>query len=115
MGAMNFKILRQKNQERQTIWCPINKPDLSFRGVELGGESGEAQNVIKKLERERHGWVGSRASIDQLAEELADMIIVADLIAAQTGIDLGDAIVAKFNKTSHKVGIPVFIEPHEIS
>lgn len=107
---MNLKTLREKNRERQAIWCAKNKPDLSFRGLELGGEAGEAQNVIKKLERARHGWAGSRATVEQLAEELADVIIVADLIANDTGIDLGKAIAAKFNKTSREVGILVFIE-----
>jgi len=41
---------------------------LLFRGVELGGEAGEALNVIKKLERERLGWRGSRATPEQLAD-----------------------------------------------
>lgn len=106
---MDLEILRQKNRERQKIWCGDNTPDLSFRGLELGGESGEAQNIIKKLERERHGWAGSRATIEQLAEELADVVIVADLIANETGIDLSVAISNKFNKTSRNVGIQVFI------
>lgn len=107
---MNTETLREANKHRQALWCPDGAPDLSFRGVELGGEAGEALNVIKKLERERHGWVGSRATKDQLAEELADVIIVADLIANEVGIDLGEAVKAKFNATSHKVGIPVFIQ-----
>jgi len=80
---------------------------LLFRGVELGGEAGEALNVIKKLERERLGWRGSRATPEQLAEELADVVICADLIAMQPdlGIDLGAAVVAKFNATSEARGL----------
>lgn len=109
-NGLNLYTLREANIERQKFWCGTNIPDLSFRGNELAGETGEACNVIKKLERERHGWVGSKATKEQLAEELADVMIVADLIANEAGIDLADAVVAKFNATSRKVGIHVFIE-----
>lgn len=78
---------------------------LSFRGNELGGEAGEAQNVIKKIERERLGLRGSRVSINDLADELADVIICADLIAMEEGIDLGKAVKRKFNATSEKYGL----------
>lgn len=97
--------LHAANILRQAEWCPDQVPDLSFRGNELGGECGEAQNVIKKLERERLGWRGSRASLDELAQELADVVICADLCAVTAGIDLGAAVVAKFNATSEKVGL----------
>ena len=103
----DLSLLRKANIERQTIWCPDEMPDLSFRGNELSGEVGEACNVIKKLERERHGWRGSRDTKEHLAEELADVVICADLCAITAGIDLASAVVAKFNATSDKVGIPV--------
>jgi NTP pyrophosphatase (non-canonical NTP hydrolase) len=106
---MNLELLRTKNIERQALWCPDETPDLLFRAVELGGEVGEALNVVKKLERERHGWKGSRITIDKLAEELADIIICADLVATASGIDLPAAVRSKFNATSNKVGINVFI------
>jgi len=102
-NSMNLSELREANIKRQKEWCPDHQPDLSFRGNELGGECGEAQNVIKKLERERHGWVGSRDTVEHLAEELADLIIVSDLIAMQCGIDLSEAVKKKFNQTSEKV------------
>ena len=95
-----LEALRAANIARQAEWCPDQIPDLSFRGNELAGETGEACNVIKKLERERQGWAGSRATLAQLAEELADVIICVDLVAQQTGIDLWPAVVAKFNATS---------------
>lgn len=101
----NYSTLREANRARQAEWCPDQKPDLSFRGNELGGEVGEAQNVIKKLERERHGWRGSTATIDDLADELADAVIVIDLIADQAGIDLGRAVALKFNTTSEKYNL----------
>jgi NTP pyrophosphatase (non-canonical NTP hydrolase) len=102
--------LRSANLARQSIWCPEQKPDLSFRGNELAGETGEVCNVIKKLERERQGWRGSRDTKDHLAEELADVVICADLIAIAAGIDLDAAVTAKFNATSEKVGLPHRLE-----
>jgi NTP pyrophosphatase (non-canonical NTP hydrolase) len=105
----DLSALRAANIKRQVLWCPDEAPDLSFRGNELGGEVGEALNVIKKLERERHGWRGSRDSTEHLAEELADVVICADLCAITAGIDLASAVVAKFNATSDKVGIPVHL------
>lgn len=103
-----FSSLRDANRARQEAWCPdpAQQPDLSFRGNELAGETGEVCNVIKKLERERHGWRGSRDSIEHLAEELADVVICADLIALNAGIDLAAAVAHKFNATSEKVGLP---------
>lgn len=106
-AAGDLNALRQANIQRQAIWCPDEIPDLSFRGNELGGEVGEALNVIKKLERERLGWRGSRDTVEHLAEELADVVICADLCALSAGVDLASAVVAKFNATSEKVGIPV--------
>ena len=66
---------------------------------------GEAQNVIKKLERERLGWRGSRDTLEHLAEELADGVICIDLIAMDCDINLWKAIRSKFNATSKKYGL----------
>ncbi len=101
-----FPNLRDANVARQAEWCPEQVPDLSFRGNELAGETGEVCNVIKKLERERHGWRGTRDTKEHLAEELADVVISADLIAIAAGIDLNEAVEKKFNDTSEKVGLP---------
>jgi len=108
--GLNLDTLREKNIERQKIWCPDIKPDLSFRGNEIAGEVGEACNVIKKIERERHGWRGSRATKEQLAEEIADVIICCSLISIEAGFDLSTAVKNKFNSTSQKYELPVFIE-----
>lgn len=109
--GLGLDILRAANERRQELWCPdpSQVPDLMFRATELGGEVGEALNVVKKLEREARGWVGSRASKDDLAAELADVIICCDLVAMQAGINLSDAVIDKFNATSDKVDIPIYI------
>lgn len=107
--ALSLSALQLAHVERQEEWCPDQKPDLSFRGNELGGECGEAQNVIKKLERERHGWRGSRDTVGHLAEELADVIHCAILCAITAGIDLEPAVIAKFNGTSEKNGLATLL------
>lgn len=100
-----YPTLRSANIARQMEWDGDNQISASYRGNELAGEVGEACNVIKKLERERMGMPGSRATVDELANELADVLICADLIAAHYGVDLEAAVQRKFNATSEKVGL----------
>lgn len=106
MTGITIRKLQAAHVELQEAWCPDQKPDLSFRGNEMGGECGEAQNVIKKLERERLGWRGSRDTIEHLGEELADVIHTAILCAITAGIDLDPYVVSKFNSISEKNGLP---------
>ena len=105
----NFKHLRTANANRQAEWDPTSLIPLTFRTTELAGEVGEACNLIKKLERERLGLPGSRARLSEVAEELADVVICADLVAMDLGVDLGRAVREKFNKTSRKVGMRTMI------
>lgn len=102
--------LRDANTKRQAEWCPDEtQPDLSFRAMELAGETGEACNVAKKIVRERKGWRGSRATAADLATELADVVICADLAAMAEGIDLMQAVRDKFNATTTKVGLTTML------
>lgn len=102
---ISFAHLRAANDLRQREWDPDSKISLEYRGNELGGECGEALNEIKKLARERLSLPGSRTTIEKAASELADVIICADLIAMDLGVDLGQAVRDKFNSTSEKVGL----------
>ena len=98
--------LRAANTRRQAEWCSNGVyPDLSYRSNELAGECGEACNEAKKIERERHGWAGSRTTLEKLGAELADVVICADLVALTAGIDLQAAVVQKFNATSREIGL----------
>lgn len=105
--TINFDDLRSANLFRQKEWDTENKIGLSYRACELGGEVGEVLNVCKKIERERLGIKGSRADLKQLADELADVVICCDLLAAAEGIVLSQAVIDKFNKTSISVGLKV--------
>lgn len=102
-------LLDKSNALRNDEWDPEGKLDLSFFGNELAGEVGEACNKIKKLERERLGLRGSRTTHEELMDELADVVIVASIIAGKIGGDLETAIVQKFNETSKENGLSIFL------
>lgn len=100
-----LKKLRKANIARNEEYAPEHIFSLSFRGNELAGETGEACNVLKKMDRHIHLLPGGKWDRDHLIEELADVIICVDLIAMDLDVDLGPAIKAKFNKTSDKLGL----------
>jgi NTP pyrophosphatase (non-canonical NTP hydrolase) len=101
--------LREANVRRQQQWDPDHKITSLYRAVEFAGEAGEACNKVKKLEREKMGLPGSRTTTEELADELADVVITADLIAMEYGIDLQKAIRRKFNDTTDKMKLTVFL------
>lgn len=110
--GLSFEELRNANLTRCAKWHPggVNDWSLSDWGVAMGGEAGETLNVIKKINRADDGLVGNARNataetlLKALADEIADTIIYADLLAARAGIDLDRAIVEKFNHTSVKNG-----------
>lgn len=112
-SEFDFDLLRLANTARQKEWDKGNQVDIAYRGNELAGEVGEACNIIKKLKREALGMPGTRATRLDLARELADVIICADLIAMAEGIDLGSSVIFKFNETTRKVGLTTTIERQE--
>lgn len=107
MNKLSFDDLRQANTARQIEWEGEVAFSLEYLGNAMAGECGEACNVIKKIVRSRMGAVGRTATPKDLAEELADIVIYVDLIARKEEIDLGEAIKAKFNKTSKNYGLGV--------
>ena len=102
---MTMEELRAANHERHVEWANGAEVPLAFRGLELAGEAGEACNELKKLERLRLGMVGGKSELQGITEELADVIVCVDLIAMDLGIDMAQAVRAKFNKTSEKYGL----------
>lgn len=102
---MRFKDLRDANDTRRKEWPGDAQADLSFRALEVAGEAGELCEAMKKYLRGQKGIAGSTATLEQVAEEMADCLIAVDLLAGQLGIDLGQAVQRKFNKTSEKYGL----------
>lgn len=73
------------------------------------GELGEAANVVKKLNRVRDNILGNGEATEttlkeMLQDEIADTFIYLDLFAQAAGFDLAAAVIAKFDKTSEKIG-----------
>ena len=112
--GLDFDILRKINQKRAQEFFGDAEPWSTLeRCGEMTGEAGEAANVAKKMKR---GWKmengikvphsekDRQKFLRDLADELADVIITADLTAAQEGIDLGAAVIRKFNEKSENWG-----------
>lgn len=109
----SFEDLRVVNAARKDRW---HGDADEWSGADwsnaMCGEAGEAANVVKKLRRHetRTGTAYNTPPVEALmpalAEELADVVIYADLLAHKYGIDLGAALVAKFNRVSAEQGFP---------
>lgn len=106
-----LQTLRRINGERNKAWALGQDMDPLYAAVEYGGEGGEVLNEVKKLVREQRGWVGSRTTVQKLADEIGDAIICLDTIARLYGINLAEAVTNKFNATSDKVGLEEFKMP----
>lgn len=100
-----YTSLRAANVMRQKEWDPTNSITPEFRGNELAGEVGELCNLIKKIARERLGLRGTRATKEELEDEIGDVRICLSLLAIDLGIDDELAARKKFNKTSEKYGL----------
>lgn len=104
-SKMHFlKKLRNANIARTKEWSQgAAKPfALIFWANELGGEIGEACNVLKKLDREHTYKVrGSYDTVDHLAEEFGDIIICCDLLALHSGIDLSPWVEPSLKQETH--------------
>ena len=65
------------------------------------GELGEYANARKKFER---GDYSQEEFMAKARMELSDVVIYLDILAAQLGIDLGEAVMQTFNTKSVQVG-----------
>lgn len=68
------------------------------------GELGEYANFRKKFER---GDITEEEFLIEARKELADVVTYLDILAFRLGIDLGEAIIEKFNRVSERVGSDV--------
>lgn len=104
LDNLSFAHLSVANRERCTYfghsvqdWSPTDW------ACAMAGECGEACNLIKKQRR------GDAVDVDDIADELADLVIYTDLLAARLGIDLGAAVRRKFNAVSERLKLPVVL------
>ena len=115
MKELTFRQLREANIKRLPEFrnskgeLAHKFPDgsdwtLSDWCTALTGELGEAANIIKKIRRGDVELVDVRA---KLADEFADIQTYLDILAFQANIDLGKAVIHKFNRVSARVGSSV--------
>jgi NTP pyrophosphatase (non-canonical NTP hydrolase) len=107
VSALTFRALRAANVLRKARW---HGETDEWTGADwsnaMCGEAGEAANIVKKLRRHEtrtgteYNTPEVEALLPRLAEELADVVIYCDLLAAKYGLDLGSAVVGKFNHVS---------------
>lgn len=103
--ALSFATLRKASAARQAEWPGSENADLAFRAIEVAGEAGEVAEAVKKLLRAQRGIGGNGGDVAAVADEIADCVIALDLLADALGVDLAEAVVAKFNRTSKKYGL----------
>lgn len=118
----NFITLRLANVSRKIRWHgDANEWTGADWSNAMCGEAGEAANIVKKLRRYETGANsilgpgGTTARFntppeedlrDMLADELADIVLYADLLADFYSINLDEAIISKFNRVSEAQGFP---------
>jgi NTP pyrophosphatase (non-canonical NTP hydrolase) len=78
-----------------TDWSPMEW------GCAIAGEAGELANFLKKKVRD---GVDNK---DDIAKEMADVIIYIDLLSSLLEIDLPAAIRNKFNEVSDRKGVDI--------
>lgn len=105
-----LKELRKVNEKRSIEGFKMGLKDWTLPewGNAVAGEVGEMCNVIKKIKR--GDFINNpKEGIDKLKSEMADVVIYIDLIATRENIDLGEAIISKFNEVSDRVGCDIKI------
>lgn len=112
---MDFRAFSTLNLQRARRRHPQGIEEWSVNDwlAAMAGEAGEACNAGKKHRRilsgiQQHGDVpvSLEEAADRIVEELADVVIYADLVASRLGRDLASAIEEKFNKISAREGFP---------
>lgn len=114
MAGLAIQTVQAVNRARCKRWH--GEDDAGWTGADwgnaMGGECGEAQNVVKKLRRhETHlGTSYNTPEVEELlpklGEEIADTILYALLLADHYGIDVATEVARKFNKVSVAQGFP---------
>ena len=117
MNKLMFMTLREANlmrlplfTDRQGRKCHSEPDGSDWSQAEwlqaTVGELGELANLLKKV---RRGDMLLEEAMPEIKKEFADIVTYLDIWALQFGIDLGEAVISKFNEVSERVGADVFI------
>lgn len=98
--SLDLLTLRKANVKRCINSFKHSLDDWSEMewGCAAAGEMGELCNLLKKRKR------GEDIPLKAVMDEIADVIIYLDLLAAKLGLHLSGPIREKFNETSEKKG-----------
>jgi NTP pyrophosphatase (non-canonical NTP hydrolase) len=108
VSKLSFDALREANTRRcEAHYHPVDDWSLTDWMCAVSGEAGELAGVIKNIrraevERAANGHAIPEATLAKLGDEAADVVIYLDLLCARAGVDLGEAVRAKFNRVSHE-------------
>lgn len=111
---LTFKRLNETNVARtEETFHKIEDWSPTDWACAMGGECGEALNLVKKLRRldgpsdpetvKRMQSLTKEQIIQGIGDELADIIIYADHLATRLGLSLEDCVISKFNKDSDRM------------
>jgi NTP pyrophosphatase (non-canonical NTP hydrolase) len=102
-NGLSFNTLRGASIRRQQHpkYANCAQWDHSKWLQALVGEVGEFANDAKKFDR---GDLTEAEFREKATKELADVVTYVDSLAAYLGIDLGRAVVDKFNEVSERIG-----------
>lgn len=101
---LTFQQLRRANVKRcEAVFHPLSAWSPNDWATALAGEVGEACNLLKKLRR------GEPVCAQAIGDELADVAIYLDLLAARLDLDLEHLIIRKFNRVSSERDCPILL------
>lgn len=108
-GANTARIPQFKNSKGEKAHTKPDGSDWSpSQWLEaVVGELGEYANEHKKFCR---GDIDRDEFKKRVSKELADVVIYLDILAKQLDIDLGRAVIEKFNEVSVRAGSTVRLE-----
>ena len=120
--ALRLDDLAEANADRCTeVFHLIDAWSPTDWACAMAGECGEVCNEVKKLRRRFYNSDDFERTFPEdfqkhhaveaarIAEEIADMVIYADLLCQRLGISLEDAIREKFNTVSENYGSKIRI------
>ncbi|HLH95043.1 MAG TPA: hypothetical protein VKW08_07985 [Xanthobacteraceae bacterium] len=118
MTDLSLAKVTEQNLSRCNRWHKngINDWTPERWACAMQGEAGEVCNALKKLFRIEDDIANisdadlqlstREEAISKIAEEIADTFLYLNLLACRLGIDLPEAVIAKFNATSERYGFP---------
>lgn len=104
-----LKKLKIANKERDLLFFKhFDKWETVDWSNAVAGETGELCNIVKKMKRSCNDS-DRDLTIEDIANEAADIVIYLEILCQNCGIDLSDAIVRKFNEVSERNGLIIFL------